>query len=53
MDGTAKGGVIIALAMNQKLPVAFVGLGEKVDDLSVFDKELYLSSITQGYRNDE
>ncbi len=53
MDGTAKGGVIIALAMNQKLPVAFVGLGEKVEDLSLFDKELYLSSITQGYRNDE
>ena len=53
MDGTAKGGVIIALAMSQKLPVAFVGLGEKVSDLNVFDKELYLSSITQGYHNAE
>ena len=52
MDGTAKGGVIIALAMNQKLAVSFVGLGEKIEDISVFDKELYLSSITQGYRNE-
>lgn len=48
MDGTARGGVIIALAYALKLPVAFVGLGEGVDDLSEFDKETYLASITQG-----
>lgn len=48
MDGTARGGVIIALAYALKLPVAFVGLGEGIDDLREFDKETYLASITQG-----
>lgn len=48
MDGTAKGGVIIALAMSLKIPVAFVGLGEGINDLKEFDKEAYLASITQG-----
>ena len=48
MDGTAKGGVIIALAHMLNLPVAYVGLGEGVNDLKEFDKEAYLASITQG-----
>jgi len=48
MDGTAKGGVIIALALTLKIPVAFVGLGEGINDLKEFDKEAYLASITQG-----
>lgn len=48
MDGTAKGGVIIALGHSLKIPVAFVGLGEGIDDLKEFDKDAYLASITQG-----
>ena len=48
MDGTAKGGVIIALGHSLKIPVTFVGLGEGIDDLKVFDKDAYLASITQG-----
>lgn len=48
MDGTAKGGVIIALAFLLKIPVAYIGLGEGLDDLKEFDKETYLASITQG-----
>jgi fused signal recognition particle receptor len=48
MDGTAKGGIIIALALTLKIPVAFVGLGEGINDLKEFDKEAYLASITQG-----
>ena len=48
MDGTAKGGVIIALAHRLKMPVAFVGLGEGINDLKEFDKLAYLASITQG-----
>ena len=48
MDGTAKGGVIIALGHTLKMPVAFVGLGEGVEDLKEFDKDTYLASITQG-----
>lgn len=48
MDGTAKGGVIIALGHTLKIPVAFVGLGEGIEDLKEFDKDTYLASITQG-----
>jgi len=48
MDGTAKGGVIIALAHLLKMSVAYIGLGEGFDDLKEFDKETYLASITQG-----
>lgn len=48
MDGTAKGGVIIALGHRLKMPVAFVGLGEGINDLKEFDKLAYLASITQG-----
>lgn len=46
MEGTAKGGVLIALAALLKLPVAYIGLGEKVDDLKVFDPGVYLEAIT-------
>lgn len=47
MDGTAKGGSLIALATLMKLPVAYVGLGEKLEDLRVFDALAYLASITK------
>ena len=47
MDGTAKGGSLIALARQLKLPVAYIGLGEKPEDLRPFDPEAYLSSITR------
>jgi fused signal recognition particle receptor len=37
LDGTAKGGIVVAIARGLKIPVKFVGLGEQVDDLQVFD----------------
>ncbi len=52
MDGTAKGGIILAIKDSLNLPVHFIGLGEKEDDLRPFDLELYVYSITEGIRND-
>lgn len=47
MDGTAKGGSLIALATLLKLPVTYIGLGEKVEDLKPFDAQAYLAAITK------
>ena len=51
MDGTAKGGIIIAIKHKLKIPVVFIGLGEKEDDLRPFDLDAYLYSISEGIKN--
>jgi fused signal recognition particle receptor len=45
LDGTAKGGVVIAIARELNLPIRYVGIGEKVEDLLPFDPEKYIQSI--------
>lgn len=45
LDGTAKGGVIISIVNRYKIPVCFVGTGEKVDDFAPFDTTSYLEGI--------
>ena len=45
LDGTAKGGVVIGIADQFKIPVRYVGIGEKVDDLRLFDKEEFVESL--------
>ncbi len=45
LDGTAKGGVIFALADKFKLPLRFVGLGEKAEDLRPFDAEAFVDAL--------
>jgi fused signal recognition particle receptor len=45
LDGTAKGGIAVAIARELKLPIRYVGIGEKVDDLVVFDPEQYVNSL--------
>ncbi len=45
LDGTAKGGIAVAIANELKLPIRYVGIGEKVDDLMVFDPELYVNGL--------
>lgn len=37
LDGTAKGGIVISIAKEQNIPVKFIGIGEKLDDLQIFD----------------
>ncbi|MBS0556611.1 MAG: signal recognition particle-docking protein FtsY [Proteobacteria bacterium] len=45
LDGTAKGGVVFALAREFGLPIRFVGLGESVDDLRAFDAEAFVDGL--------
>lgn len=45
LDGTAKGGVVLAIADQFKVPVKFVGVGEQASDLLVFDKETFVQSL--------
>jgi fused signal recognition particle receptor len=45
LDGTAKGGVIVAIARELALPIRFIGVGEKVEDLLPFDPEAFIDSL--------
>lgn len=45
LDGTAKGGVVLAIAHQFKIPVKFIGVGEKVEDLLVFNKKEFVDSL--------
>ncbi len=45
LDGTAKGGIAISISAELNIPILFVGTGEKIDDISIFDKDLFLSQI--------
>ena len=45
LDGTAKGGILIAIAQKFKLPIVAVGLGEKIDDLQIFDAEKFANAF--------
>lgn len=45
LDGTAKGGIVLAIASQFKIPVKFVGVGEKMEDLLVFDKKEFVDSL--------
>jgi fused signal recognition particle receptor len=47
LDGTAKGGVVIAIADQFKIPVKFIGVGEKATDLLVFDKQQFVEGLFQ------
>ncbi len=45
LDGTAKGGIAVAIAKELKLPIRYVGIGEQVNDLMVFDAENYVNGL--------
>jgi fused signal recognition particle receptor len=45
LDGTAKGGIAVAIAKELQLPIRYVGVGEQVDDLMVFDPESYVNGL--------
>lgn len=45
LDGTAKGGVVLAIASQFSIPVKFIGVGEKMEDLLVFDKHEFVDSL--------
>ena len=47
-DGTAKGGVAIGISDQLQIPVKYIGVGEGIDDLRVFDKEAFVNSLFEN-----
>lgn len=47
LDGTAKGGVVVAIRQQMGIPVKYVGLGEQIDDLAVFDPESFVDALLE------
>lgn len=48
LDGTAKGGVVVAIARELNLPIRYIGVGEKIGDMLPFDAESFVSSLFEG-----
>ena len=48
LDGTARGGVVLSITDELKIPVKFIGVGEKVDDLQPFDPKDFANAIFSG-----
>ena len=48
LDGTAKGGVVIGISDQFKIPVKYIGIGEKIDDLQVFNREEFVDSLLRA-----
>lgn len=53
LDGTAKGGIVVAIAETMGLPVAYVGMGEKLEDFAVFDAEQFTEALFAGWSADQ
>ena len=47
LDGTAKGGIVAAIAKEQPIPLRFIGVGEKIDDLKIFSAEDYVEGMLE------
>ena len=45
LDGTAKGGIVISIADQFQIPIKYIGLGEKMEDLKPFDKVTFINSL--------
>lgn len=45
LDGTAKGGVVIGISDQLKIPVKYIGVGEKIEDLQIFDRRAFVDSL--------
>ena len=45
LDGTAKGGVVIGISDQFKIPVRYIGLGEKMEDLQLFNRQAFVNSL--------
>jgi fused signal recognition particle receptor len=48
LDGTAKGGIVVAIAAELQLPVRFVGIGEGVDDLRPFEPAMFVEALFEN-----
>lgn len=45
LDGTAKGGIVIGISNELSVPVKYIGLGEKIEDLQVFDRANFVNAL--------
>lgn len=45
LDGTAKGGIVLGISHELEVPVKYIGVGEEIEDLQVFDRELFVNSL--------
>ena len=45
LDGTAKGGIVMKISKEMGIPVRFIGVGEQIDDLQIFDKEKFVKAL--------
>jgi fused signal recognition particle receptor len=45
LDGTAKGGIVFAMADRMKLPIRYIGVGEKMADLRTFDGDAFIEAL--------
>ena len=50
LDGTAKGGVVIGISDQFKIPVKYIGLGEGIEDLQAFNKKEFVDSLFGEYK---
>ncbi|HNR42617.1 MAG TPA: signal recognition particle-docking protein FtsY, partial [Bacteroidales bacterium] len=50
LDGTAKGGVVIGISDQFRIPVKYIGLGEKLDDLQIFNPYEFVDSLFSAAR---
>ena len=48
LDGTAKGGIVVAITRELGLPIRYVGVGERADDLVPFDAKTFVRSLFEG-----
>jgi fused signal recognition particle receptor len=48
LDGTARGGIVVAIARELQLPIRFVGIGERAEDFGVFDARAFASALVEG-----
>ncbi|TAF68120.1 MAG: signal recognition particle-docking protein FtsY [Cytophagales bacterium] len=48
LDGTAKGGVVIGISDEFKIPVKYIGVGEKIEDLQIFHREAFVASLLES-----
>jgi fused signal recognition particle receptor len=45
LDGTAKGGIVISICSSLNIPLKYIGVGEKIDDLRLFDAEQFIEAL--------
>ncbi len=53
MDGTSKGGIAVAIQSELNIPVKYIGLGEKIEDLQKFDAEEFIDALFDVRKSDD